>query len=263
MSSIFGWLKEWRKSGRRSFSVPLESRDRGLYYRALVRYEWRLNPDSTMPCPRDPGALVRDLLREELADVARNHRLLHSAIAEDAMNAVLCQTLWDDERRVQVEGSVRIRVAKQAKEAALCRAEEETALRTAYARETVELDLLLDRLSDPVLGPVWWVSRYADLQFAVGDPEKKVKSVLGAFGELQKNLYAARIDQITDEKRRVRRKIDEVFSVIEDEETLSLVLKVMNGTLERVGVRTIETGKIDLNESGRQAASDSPLTGLE
>lgn len=260
MSWIFGWLKERRTSGRRSFSVPLESRDRGLYYSALIRYEWRLNPDSEAPRPRDPEALVRDLLREDLADVARNHRLLHSAIAEDAINAVLCQVLRDDEQRVQVEGSVRIRVPKQVKKAALRIAEEEAALRAAYARETVELDLLFDRLSDPVLGPVWWVKRYADLQFAAGDPEKKVKSVLRAFEELQEKLHAARIDQITDEKRRVRRKVDEVFRLIDDEETLSLVLKVMNGTLERVGV---EPGKADLNGSGREAASDSSLTGLE
>ncbi|MCC3774738.1 hypothetical protein [Streptomyces sp. UNOB3_S3] len=130
---------------------------------------------------------------------------------------------------------------------ALQRAEEETALRSAYARESVKLELLLDRLTDTALGPVWWVNRYADLQFAAGDPEAKVQSVLGAFAELQKTLHTAKIDQTTDEKLLVRRKIEEVFSVIEDDESLSLALQVMNRTLDYLGVRSTGAGPTAVN----------------
>ncbi|GAA2230319.1 hypothetical protein GCM10010360_62260 [Streptomyces nogalater] len=183
--------------------------------------------------------------------MASTYRLLDRAAAADAMNSALSQELGDHGQRIRVEGRVRIRVPKPMREAAMRRAEEEEALRSAHARETVELELLLDRLTDPVLGPVWWVSRYADLQFATGDPKQKVDSVLGAFRQLQETLHAARIDQTSDEKLLVRRKIEEVFSVIEDKETLSLALQVMNRTLDHLGISRAAGGKPGLNGSGR------------
>ncbi|MGW1074245.1 hypothetical protein [Streptomyces sp. NPDC002537] len=247
MIRIRDWLKERRIADRRSFSASLESKDHGLHYRAIIRYRWRLNLDSPAPRPLSPDALARHLLREELESVARTYPLLQPAAAEDAMNSVLSQELWDHEKRLRVEGRVRIRVSKPTRGAALQRTKGEMALRSAHARETVELDLLLERLTDPALGPVWWVSRYADLQFAAGDPKEKVKSVLCAFKQLQETLHTAKIDQTANEKLLVRRKIEEVFSVVEDEESLSLALQVMNRTLDHLGV----------NGSG-QSAQDGP-----
>ncbi|MCU7705101.1 hypothetical protein ACGILS_02380 [Streptomyces albidoflavus] len=243
MIRILDWLKERRISDRRSFSAYLESKDYGLRHRVMIRYRWRINLESPAPGPLAPDALARNLLREELGSVARTYPLLQSAAAEDAMNSVLNHELWDHEKRIRVEGRVRIRVSKPIRKEALQRIEGEMALRSAHARETVELSLLLDRLTDPALGPVWWVSRYADLQFAAGDPKEKVKSVLCAFKQLQETLHAAKIDQTADEKLLVRQKIEEVFSVVEDEESLSLALQVMNRTLDHLGV----------NGSGRSA----------
>ncbi|WP_399094096.1 hypothetical protein ACGH2B_24955 [Streptomyces sp. BBFR2] len=236
MIRILDWLKERRISDHRSFSACLESKDYGLHHRAMIRYRWRMNLESPAPRPLAPDGLARNLLREELGGVARTYPLLQSAAAEDAMNSALSHELWDHEKRIRVEGRVRIRVSRPIRKVALQRIEGEMALRSAHARETVELDLLLDRLTDPALGPVWWVSRYADLQFAAGDPEEKIKSVLCAFKQLQETLHAAEIDQTADEKLLVRRKIEEVFSVVEDEESLSLALQVMNRTLDHLGV---------------------------
>ncbi|XUZ24608.1 hypothetical protein ACQVDT_06385 [Streptomyces sp. RMIT01] len=250
MIRIFNWLKERRIADRRSFSTFLESKDRGLHYRAVIRYRWRLNLESSAPRPLAPDALARYILREELEGVACAYPLLQPAAAEDAMNSVLSQVLWDNEKRLWVEGRVKIRVSKPVREVALNRAEGEMTLRSAHARETVELDLLLERLMDPALGPVWWVRRYADLQFAAGDPKEKVASVLSAFKQLQETLHTANIDQTAEEKLLVRRKIDEVFSVIEDEESLSLALQVMNRTLDHLGI----------NGSG-QISQDGPPPG--
>ncbi len=244
MIRILDWLKERRISDRRSFSASLESKDRGLHYRAVIRYRWWLNHDSPAPRPLAPDGMARYLLREELMRAARAYRVLDRAAAEDAMNSKLGQEISDHEQRLWVVGHVRIRVPKPTRETALRRAAEEEALRSAHARETVELDLLLDRLTDPALGPVWWVRRYADLQFATGDPETKVKSVLKAFKELQETLHVARIDQTSDEKLLVRRKIEEVFSIIEDEESLSLALQVMNRTLDHLGMNRPEVGEV-------------------
>ncbi|MGQ4486801.1 hypothetical protein ACN6LM_003641 [Streptomyces sp. SAS_281] len=262
MIRILNWLKERRISDRRSFSASLESGDRGLHYDAVIRYRWWLNLDSLAPRPLLPDAMVRNLLREELGGVARSYRVLDRSAAQDAMNALLSRELWDGEGRVRTEAHVRLRIPKPTRRVALQRAEEETALRSSYARESVKLDLLLDRLTDPALGPVWWVNRYADLQLAAGDPKAKVESILGAFAELQKSLHAAKLDQATDEKILVRRKIEEVFKIIEDEESLSLVLQVMNRTLDHLGVRRAGTGEAAVNgkEStpapGRRIESD-------
>ncbi|MFC8871161.1 hypothetical protein ACFUAC_26485 [Streptomyces sp. NPDC057148] len=251
MIRILDWLKERRITDRRSFCASLESKDHGLRYHAIIRYRWWLNLESPAPRPLAPDALARHLLREELTGVASTYRLLDRAAAADAMNSALSQELWDHERRIRVEGRVRIRVPKPTREAATRRANEEEALRSAHARETVELELLLDRLADPVLGPVWWVSRYADLQFATGDPKQKVNSVLSAFEQLQETLHAARVNQISDEKLLVRQKIEEVFSVIDDKATLSLALQVMNRTMEHLGVHGMGGGAAGFNGSGR------------
>lgn len=233
---ILDWTKKRRTADRRSFSTSLESGDRGLYFHAVIRYRWRLNPESSAPQPLAPTSLVQHLLRERIAGVLCNYRILDKSAAKNAANSLLDRELVDDEHRVIIEGRVQLRIPRPAKSVALMRAAEETDLRTAYARETVELELLLDRLTDSSLGPVWWVSRYADLQFASGDADKKIRSTLAAFSELQKTLDTARINQTKDQRVFLRRKIDEVFSVIEDEQSLSLALQVMNRTLEHIGL---------------------------
>ncbi|QRV35994.1 hypothetical protein I6J42_19500 [Streptomyces californicus] len=221
-----------------------------MYFHATVHYRWRINAESSAPRPLAPDDLARHLLTAELEGVAGKYRLLHRDAARDAMNAELCQELWDAEQRIGVEASVHLRITKEDKQLAQQRAEEEAVLRSAHARQTVELELLLDRLTDQILGPVWWVSRYAELQFATGDPEKKVESFLRAFAVLQKTLHAASIDQISDEKLLVRRKIEEVFSVIEDKESLDLALQVMNRTLEHLGIHEVGDGTAGFNGSG-------------
>lgn len=242
--------KERRASDRRSFSASLESKDQGLCYRAVIRYRWSLNHDSSAPPPLLPDALARNILREELAGVAVRYRLLDCSAAQDAMNSLLSRELCDDEERIRTEAHVRLRLPKPTRRAALQRHEEEAALHSAHARESVRLDLLLDRLTDPALGPVWWLDRYADLQFAAGDPKAKVESMLDAFTQLQKALIIAKTDRIADERLLARRKIEEIFTVIEDGESLSLALQVMNRTLDHLGVRGGRTTAVNRNEYG-------------
>ncbi|MEV6038448.1 hypothetical protein AB0L65_45380 [Nonomuraea sp. NPDC052116] len=175
-----------------------------------------------------------------MADIARTCRILDRDAAQDAINAALGQGVQDDEHRVRIEAHVQLRVPKSEKTVALQRIDEETAIRTAHARETVELDLLLSRLTDPALGPVWWVTRYADLQFAAGDPEKKIKSVLAAFNELRNVLHSAEVDRTPDLQLLVRLKIHEVFSAIQDERSLLFAMELMNRILDHMGVRQYE-----------------------
>ncbi|MFF3491274.1 hypothetical protein ACFYWS_07980 [Streptomyces sp. NPDC002795] len=252
MIRVLGWRRGRRFFNRRSLSASLESKDRGLYFRATVHYRWRINGESSAPRPLAPDGLARHLLTAALEGVAGQYRMLDFGAAEDAMNTALCQEIWDAEQRIGVEAGVRLRITKADKQLAQQRAEEEVVLRSAHARQTVELELLFDRLTDQTLGPVWWVSRYAELQFATGDPEKKVESFLRAFAVLQKALHAAKVDQTSDEKLLVRSKIEEVFSVIEDKESLDLAVQVMNRTLEHLGIGSTA----GFNGSGRNLAQE-------
>ncbi|WP_405396243.1 hypothetical protein [Microbispora hainanensis] len=129
-----------------------------MHYDATVRYRWTLNKAAQGPRMLAPDALVRHLLRENLADIAHKYRILDKDAAQNAMNALLGQGVQDDEKRVHIDAYVELRISKSEKAAAVQRLNEETKLRTAHARETIELDLMLNRLTDPSLGPVWWLA---------------------------------------------------------------------------------------------------------
>lgn len=259
MIRVFPWVKQRRFAYRRSFSARLETKDRGLYYYAIVRYRWRLNSLASAPRLLTPDAFVRHLLAEVLVDLAKNYRLLDDDIAQNAMNATLSREMQDDEHRVCIEGRVQLRIRKSEKIIALQRIKDEAALRTAHARETVELDLLLGRLIDPSLGPIWWINKYADLQFSAGDPAEKMQSILTAFVQLRDMLNAAEIDQTTESQLLVRRKIHEVFSAIRDERTLRFALEVMNRTLDHMGLA--EYGDSVEVSGGNHGDASEPIEG--
>lgn len=115
MIRVFPWLKERRTIYRRSFSTFLESKDRGLHYDATVRYRWTLNKAAQGPRMLAPDALVRHLLRENLADIAHKYRILDKDAAQNAMNALLGQGVQDDEKRVHIDAYVELRISKSEK----------------------------------------------------------------------------------------------------------------------------------------------------
>ncbi|MFD9413298.1 hypothetical protein ACFWC9_01020 [Streptomyces goshikiensis] len=140
------------------------------------------------------------------------------------------------DHRLLIEGQARLRVSRKTKAAARARAQEGERLWLAQHRETVRLELLAERLADARLAPVWWVDRYADLQFAAGDPETKVKSVLKALEAVQQVLRAAESESMVEEKARLRRKVDELFHSFEDPQTFTLAMQVVDRALQSIGV---------------------------
>ncbi len=94
--------------------------------------------------------------------------------------------------------------------------------RIAEAAETARLELLRERLLDRRLGPVWWVDRYADLQFATGDPATKTASVLTAFDRL---AVALRRDEVRNTEGQgvevavLRARAGELLAALEDPST--------------------------------------------
>ncbi|MCI4061489.1 hypothetical protein MRQ36_02410 [Micromonospora sp. R77] len=147
--------------------------------------------------------------------IAGQYRLFERERAEDAVNVELCRDVCDAEARIRISGSGRISVCRAARRAMRRRSAEEDALHTAFARETVQLRMLQRRLTDPALGLVWWVDRYADLQFAAGDPKAKVISILAAFQTLRETADDAD-DRDAEPRVQIRRAAEEILNGVED-----------------------------------------------
>lgn len=228
----FRWRS--RRVPRPSLSTQVESADRGLHFEVVVRYSWRLSPDSEKPLLH-PDAVARSLLHDAVTTVAGKYRVCQASSASDAMNRILAEPVREDSRLI-VEGKATVHVPRAIRAAAKVRAREEEFLRLAQHRETVRLELLAERLSDARLGPVWWVDRYADLQFAAGDPQAKVASVLAALQNLQQTIQAAESESLTEERSRIRRKVDELFHSFDDPQTFTLAMQVVDRAIQSIGL---------------------------
>ena len=242
---IFERLRGLRRVRRSSFSMSVESSDIDLRSRANVYYEWSFDPSSALSRPLNPDALARYNLRELIIRVSRRYRLLEVSSAEDAINAMLSNEVSDDDARIRIKGRVRLRVSKNDLRESRRRLREEASIRSAFALEAVRLNLTATRLADPVLGPAWWVDRYADIQFAAGDPSVKVKSALVAFEAIRESLNAAIVDSVEDPRLRVRRKIDELFDVIQDPQAFALALDLINRFFEKVNMESSVGARVD------------------
>lgn len=228
------WFRKLRFDYRSSFRTSLEARDIDLRFRAYFRYTWRPNPKSDSPPPITPDSLARHLIREIASAETVKYRVLDQDRAEDAINALLCEEISDHANRLFVRGHTRLSISKATRRTAQERSSREAAIFSEFAKEDAELGLLLRRLIDPALGPVWWISRYSNLQLATGDPKDKVKSALEAFAILRRALNTASVDRLTEPQLLVRRRIDEVFKEIEDPESLSIALDIVNSLLNQI-----------------------------
>ncbi|WP_088999644.1 hypothetical protein [Micromonospora echinofusca] len=234
---IATWIKELSSFRYSSFSMYPETLDQGLHYDVRLRYSWRPNPDCLRDQPRMPDPLARHILRETVRRIAGQYRLFEHGRAEDAVNAELCRDVCDAEARILISGSGRISVSRAARRAMRRRTAEEDALHTAFARETVQLRMLQRRLTDPALGLVWWVDRYADLQFAAGDPKAKVTSIVAAFQTLRETLDDAD-DGDAEPRVQIRRAVEEILAGVEDPDTLVLAMEMLHRTLRQAGLVT-------------------------
>lgn len=201
--------------GKASITFPtrLESADRGLHFDARFSYEWR-PADENVPLLH-PDAVAQTLLRDAAAPVCTRHEIFSCGAAQAAVNSVLAHELCVDPRIV-VRGRVSLSITEAAASAARQRHQAIEALRTEEAATTMKLEILRDRLLDRGLGLAWWVDRYADLQFAAGDPEGKAQSIVKAFGVVTDALRADRSSALQDERSMIRARTEELLTALED-----------------------------------------------
>ncbi|MGY1435257.1 hypothetical protein [Streptomyces sp. LHW50302] len=206
-----------RGSSGTRFITRLESANHGLYFEARITYGWQRVPEQGPLLYGDEVA--RSLLRDLASRICADYPVLLNREAQDAVNAELGQPICGDPR-LEVTGRVRLSVADHTVAIARRRVEAAEQQRLAEAAETARLEILRERLLDQHLGPVWWVDRYADLQFATGDPKQKTKSVLDAY-ELIADLLR-RTDperRADDEMAALRARASELLATLEDPAT--------------------------------------------
>ncbi len=189
----------------------------------------------TRPC----GILTRSrsLLRETVEPTVQKYDVADLAAAEAAANSELSMPLGEG-CRIRVEGEISLTVPQETNKLSNDLAVLEARLRLEQHHDTIRLSLLRERLADPALGLVWWMDRYADLQFATGDPEVKVKSIIGAYKTIREYLSETELQVETGDRAYVRRRIDEVFDTLGDSDALAMTLEIANRIIRKIGHET-------------------------
>ncbi|MFJ8437098.1 hypothetical protein ACIQ9P_37965 [Kitasatospora sp. NPDC094019] len=185
-----------------------------LRFEAVMSYGFSV-PVNVEFAPVHPHALARSLLRVEAERVSRRFPPLETAEAEDAINAKLAAPVVTDPR-LTISGVVRLSLDAETTEFAR---QEELAERRIWLdeqRETARLIALRERLANDALGLTWWIDKYADLQFATGDPEAKAEGVIQAFTAIRAALRREQIELMSNERDLVLARVDELLTALED-----------------------------------------------
>ncbi|MFD8482311.1 hypothetical protein [Kitasatospora sp. NPDC059673] len=195
----------------------LSSARGGLRFTAVVSYGFSV-PVNVEIAPVRPHALARSLLRAEAERVSRTFPPLDTVEAEDAVNASLAAPVTTDPR-LTISGMVRLGLDAETTEFAR---QEDLAERRIWLdeqRETARLIALRERLANDALGLTWWIDKYADLQFATGDPEIKAEAVIKAFTAIRAALRREQIELMPNQRDVVSARVDELLTALEDPDT--------------------------------------------
>ncbi|MFF1688625.1 MULTISPECIES: hypothetical protein [unclassified Streptomyces] len=207
--------QRWGKSAA-IFLTRLESADRGLCFEARFTYEWQ--PVAGTGPLLHGDAVAQTLMGGAAAAVARGYEIFSLGAAQAAVNASLSREISADPRLL-VTGLADLTITEETAAAARGRRQAVEHLRAEEAVTTEQLEILRERLLDHRLGLAWWIHRYADLQFAAGDPAAKAEAVVSAFETLTRAMRADRADALPDGKSMIRARVEELLTALEDPAT--------------------------------------------
>ncbi|MEU8892306.1 hypothetical protein [Streptomyces sp. NPDC048442] len=230
----------WGRPGR-SFPTRLESADRGLCFDALFTYHWVQDqaPGTTLV---HGDAVARSLLRDRAAAVVRDCPLGLPADAEAAVNSVLSAEIRTDPRLV-ITGSVRLGVAEADLLRVRQREQAAEQLRLAAAVESARLEILRVTLLDRRLGIAWWIDKYADLQFATGDPAAKAASVLEAFHTLETAMRGDAARAEPDEASVIRGYVEQLLATLADPASGKRAIELLETVLRTLSQPSLPVGR--------------------
>ncbi|MGO4747158.1 hypothetical protein AB4212_00680 [Streptomyces sp. 2MCAF27] len=150
--------------------------------------------------------------------------------AETAVNRILSEEIRDDQR-LCVTGQVTVVVLEDMLRAARRRCEAAERCRAEEAVHVARLEVLRDLLLDRGLGLVWWIDRYADLQFSAGDPKTKTESVLDAFRLVFDALRTDATFRQRDANALIRARVEELLGAIQDPDTRKRAMDLLETIL--------------------------------
>jgi hypothetical protein len=221
------------------FSARLSSADHGLFFEAHFRYDWK-SVSSQEGLIFHGDAVARTLLREKAAALTADYPVLSADAAESAVNRALSEGIRADPR-ITVTGHITLAVSEHTLRTATHRAE---AAESEYLREasrTARLEMLRAIMLDQGLGLVWWVDRYADLQFAAGDPRAKAESVIAAFRLVTEALRSDTARSQPDENAIIRARVEEILLALSDPQTSKRAADLLETILHTLAPHKVDT----------------------
>ncbi|MGP4112123.1 hypothetical protein ACTWP5_14555 [Streptomyces sp. 4N509B] len=161
--------------------------------------------------------------------------------AEAAINRDLSEPLRSDPRLV-VNGSVSLTITDDSRIVADERIRAAQREQQAMAGLISHLEGLRELLLDRHLGIVWWIERYADCQFAVGDPAAKTASLLRTFRMITGALAADQERSQSDVNAVIKARVAELLAALDDPvsgrrvlDLLETMLRTLTPPSQRVG----------------------------
>lgn len=240
--------QETRPFGR-TFSAQLPSADHGLYFDVRFAYDWAPEPSPQAPLLHG-DAVARSLLTDHATKALCTYPVLMADTAETAVNRVLSEEIRDDER-LRVTGRCTVVVGEDTLLAARRRSEAAERHRVEGAAHVARLEVLRDLLLDGGLGLVWWIDRYADLQFSAGDPKAKTESVIGAFQLVTDALHADAALGRHDENALLRARVEELLGAFHDPSTRSRAMDLLETVLDLLAPASAASERADLPRRSR------------
>ncbi|WP_159073448.1 hypothetical protein [Streptomyces sp. RTd22] len=209
-------------------------------------YDW--TPEAPQQAPLLHGdAVARSLLTEHAAKALCTYPILMAETAETAVNRRLSEEIRDDER-LRVTGRSTVIVEEDTLLAARRRSEAAERHRVEGAAQVARLEVLRDLLLDGGLGLVWWIDRYADLQFSAGDPKAKTESVIGAFRLLTDALHADAAFGRHDENALMRARVEELLNAFHDPSTRSRAMDLLETVLSLLAPESAASERAETTE---------------
>lgn len=213
----------WRRAGRsrstgehafpHAFTTRLPSGDQDIDFHARIRYE--LTPDPDQQPALHPHAVARSLLRDHCASATTAVAALDLDEANDRANEALSRPITADPR-LTVTGAAEVGLRASARRLARRNLAVQHRLHEAEYAQTVHLEHLRQRLTDPGLGLAWWIDQHAATLWATSRPGQSAADLVAAFDALHTAMARRSLHRRVDPATLVHARVDEILAVLED-----------------------------------------------
>ncbi|NKZ00016.1 hypothetical protein [Nocardiopsis alborubida] len=211
------WRERVRAGEARRFehtcSARVDSADSGLYFDALLFYEWTVAVGAEERILH-PDEVARSLLVGAVRAATERYPVLHVREAEWSANERLSKAIVTDDRLI-VRGRVRLSVPVATEAQARARFLARERVHLEETEHTARLEVLRERLSAPGLGLVWWLDRH-DPAWGTTNPKQWTRELIESYEELAAALRRDCAAVETDEGALLRARIEEALALAED-----------------------------------------------